>query len=195
MANKDAAFGLRAIGKVGQNKDNQGLSEYGIAASTSSAIYQNDPVKATALGKIDVAGAGGALLGSLNGVFYTDSSTSKPTWANHLEASNAATDIVAFVADDPYERFEIQVNSTLAVADVFSNGDIVYAAGDSANYISKVELDAATVTTDSDVQLKILGATRDDENNTLLNATTYNANVNVVCSINEHFLAKGTAGI
>jgi len=195
MANKDAAFGLRAIGKVGQNKDNQGLSEYGIAASTSSAIYQNDPVKATALGKIDVAGAGGALLGSLNGVFYTDSSTSKPTWANHLEASNAATDIVAFVADDPYERFEIQVNSTLAVADVFSNGDIVYAAGDSANYISKVELDAATVTTDSDVQLKILGATKDDENNTLLNATTYNANVNVVCSINEHFLAKGTAGI
>jgi len=128
-------------------------------------------------------------------VFYTDSSTSKPTWANHLEASNAATDIVAFVADDPYERFEIQVNSTLAVADVFSNGDIVYAAGDSANYISKVELNAATVTTDSDVQLKILGATRDDENNTLLNATTYNANVNVVCSINEHFLAKGTAGI
>jgi len=195
MANKDAAFGLRAIGKVGQNKDNQGLSEYGIAASTSSAIYQNDPVKATALGKVDVAGAGGALLGSLNGVFYTDSSTSKPTWANHLEASNAATDIVAFVADDPYERFEIQVNSTLAVADVFSNGDIVYAAGDSANYISKVELDAATVTTDSDVQLKILGATKDDENNTLLNATTYNANVNVVCSINEHFLAKGTAGI
>ena len=195
MANKDAAFGLRAIGKVGQNKDNQGLSEYGIAASTSSAIYQNDPVKATALGKVDVAGAGGALLGSLNGVFYTDSSTSKPTWANHLEASNAATDIVAFVADDPYERFEIQVNSTLAVADVFSNGDIAYTAGDSANYISKVELDAATVTTDSDVQLKILGATKDDENNTLLNATTYNANVNVVCSINEHFLAKGTAGV
>jgi len=195
MANKDAAFGLRPIGKVGQNRDSQGLSEYGIAASTSSAIYQNDPVKATALGKVDVAGAGGALLGSLNGVFYTDSSTSKPTWANHLEASNAATDIVAFVADDPYERFEIQVNSTLAVADVFSNGDIVYAAGDSANYISKVELDAATVTTDSDVQLKILGATKDDDNNTLLNSTTYNANVNVVCSINEHFLAKGTAGI
>ena len=195
MANKDAAFGLRPIGKVGQNRDSQGLSEYGIAASTSSAIYQNDPVKATALGKVDVAGAGGALLGSLNGVFYTDSSTSKPTWANHLEASNAATDIVAFVADDPYERFEIQVNSTLAVADVFSNGDIVYAAGDSANYISKVELNAATVTTDSDVQLKILGATKDDDNNTLLNATTYNANVNVVCSINEHFLAKGTAGV
>jgi hypothetical protein len=43
MANKDAAFGLRPIGKVGQNRDAQGLSEYSIAAS-SAAIYQNDPV-------------------------------------------------------------------------------------------------------------------------------------------------------
>ena len=41
MANKDAAFGLRPIGKVGQNRDAQGLSEYDIAAS-ASAIYFRD---------------------------------------------------------------------------------------------------------------------------------------------------------
>ena len=99
MANKDAAFGLRAIGKVGQNRDNQGLSEYSIAAS-SSAIYQNDPVK-TSGGYLLVAGAGGDLRGVLNGVFYTDATTSKPTWANNLAASNTASDIVGFVADDP----------------------------------------------------------------------------------------------
>ena len=38
MANKDSAFGLRPIGKVGQNKDNQGLSEYSISAS-ATAIF------------------------------------------------------------------------------------------------------------------------------------------------------------
>ena len=92
MANQDAAFGLRAIGKVGQNRDNQGLSEYSIAAS-SAAIYQNDPVK-TSLAILLVAGAGGDLLGALTGVFFTDASTSKPTYANHLNASNTATDIV-----------------------------------------------------------------------------------------------------
>jgi len=43
--NKDAPFGMRAIGKVGQNNDNQGLSEYNIAAS-APAIFQNDAVKA-----------------------------------------------------------------------------------------------------------------------------------------------------
>ena len=44
MANLDAAFGLKPIGKVGQNRDNGGLSEYDIAAS-ASAIYFNDPVE------------------------------------------------------------------------------------------------------------------------------------------------------
>ena len=192
MANKDAAFGLKAIGKVGQNKDNQGLSEYSIAANTT-AIYQNDPVQALNTGTIGVAAAGSTLIGSLNGVFYTDSSTSKPTWANHLEASNAATDIVGFVSDDPYERFEIQVNSTFAVTSKFLNAEIEYTAGDSANYVSKVELDNSSVTTNS-AQLRVIGVTKDDENNTLANATTYNANVNVVAIINEHFL-KGTTGV
>jgi hypothetical protein len=54
MANPNAAFGLLPIGKVGQNRDAQGLSEYGIAAS-SSAIYQNDPVTAAGTGYITVA--------------------------------------------------------------------------------------------------------------------------------------------
>ena len=56
MANKDAAFGLKAIGKVGQNRDNQGLSEYDIAAS-ATAIYQNDPVKIQQLEQLVVAGS------------------------------------------------------------------------------------------------------------------------------------------
>jgi hypothetical protein len=66
------------------------------------------------------------LLGTLNGIFYTDASTSKPTWANHLAAANTATDIVGFVADDPYERFEVQADSTLAIANIGTNADISF---------------------------------------------------------------------
>ena len=51
MANKDAAFGLKPIGKVGQNRDAQGLSEYSIAAN-ATAIYQNDPVEMLNTGDI-----------------------------------------------------------------------------------------------------------------------------------------------
>ena len=188
MANQDAAFGLKAIGKVGQNRDNQGLSEYSIAAS-ATAIYQGDPVEMLATGTIGVAAAGDTLLmGPLTGVFYTDASTSKPTWANHLNASNTATDIVGFVSDDPYERFEIQSDGATAVADVGLNADIVYAAGSSPDYISKVELDFSDQKT-ATAQLRIMGISKDPSND-----TAGSANVNLVVMINEHFL-KGTAGI
>jgi len=186
MANKDAAFGLKAIGKVGQNRDAQGLSEYQIAAS-SAAIYQNDPVKMATTGYITVAAATEVLLGSLNGVFYTDASSSKPTWANHLAASNTATDIVGFVADDPYQRFEVQSAGTPARTDIGACADIVYAAGSSPNYVSKVEINGTTSSTTA--QLKILGVSSDPDNNTL-----GSANANLVVIINEHFL-KQEAGI
>ena len=188
MANKDAAFGLKAIGKVGQNRDNQGLSEYSIAAN-ATAIYQGDPVEMLATGTIGVAAAGDTLLlGPLTGVFYTDASTSKPTWANHLNASNTATDIVGFVSDDPYERFEVQADGATAAADVGLNADIVYAAGSSPDYVSKVELDTSDQKTGT-AQLRIMGISKDPSNN-----TAGSANVNLVVMINEHFY-KGTVGI
>ena len=191
MANKDAAFGLRPIGKVGQNRDAQGLSEYSIAANTA-VIYNSDPVAIDSNGELGqgTAGAGNDLLGSLNGVFYTDASTSKPTCANYLAASNTATDIVGFVSDDPYERFEVQSNNAGASAqtDVGNNADIAYTAGAAPNYISKVELDDATLATTA-AQLKIVGVSKDPDNSDLTAA-----NVNWVVTINEHFL-KQTTGI
>jgi hypothetical protein len=187
MANKDSAFGLRPIGKVGQNRDNQGLSEYDIAAS-ATAIFQNDPVEMAATGTITVAAATDTLLGSLTGVFFTDASTSKPTFANHLEASNTATDIKGFVSDDPYERFEIQSDDATAAADVGLNADIVYASGASPNFVSKVELDHSDLKTGT-AQLRVLAISKDIENN-----EAGSANVNLVVMINEHFL-KGTTGI
>jgi len=187
MANKDSAFGLKTIGKVGQNRDNQGLSEYSIAAN-ATAIYQGDPVEILATGTIGVAAAGDALLGPLNGVFFTDASTSKPTFANHLKASNTATDIVGFVSDDPYERFEVQSNNTGASAqtDIGNVANIEYTAGSSPSFVSKVELDDSDLAT-SDGQLKVIGVSRDPDNNDLSSA-----NVNFVVTINEHFLKKET---
>ena len=189
MANKNAAFGLKPIGKVGQNRDNQGLSEYSISANDSTTIYFQDPVKMTAAGTIDQGAAGGNILGSLNGVFYTDPTTKKPTWANHYSQVNAS-DTVAFVADDPYERFEIQSNGTNATtqASVFFNYDIEYTAGNSANYVSKVELSETTGVSTS-AQLRLLGFSKDPDNSDISSA-----NVNMVVEINEHFL-KSTTGI
>ena len=187
MANKDAAFGLKPIGKVGQNGDNNGLSEYSIAAS-ATAIYFQDPVKMINTGTIGVAAAGDVLLGSLNGVFFTDATTSKPTFANHLNASNTATDIKGFVTDDPYQRYEVQADGATAAADVGLNADIAYTAGSSPDYVSKVELDTSDQKTGT-AQLRIIGISKDPENN-----EAGSANVNCVVIINEHQL-KATTGV
>jgi len=191
MANKDAPFGLKPIGKVGQNRDNQGLSEYDIAAS-ATAIYFQDPVKMLNTGTIGVAAAGDALLGAITGVFFTDASTSKPTFANHLDASNAATDIKGFVTDDPYERFEIQTNNSGASAttDIFNVADIVYAAGSSPDYVSQVELNDSTLAAGSSAQLQILGLSKDPDN-----SDVGSANVNWVVRINEHQLDMNVNGV
>ena len=181
MANKDSAFGLRAIGKVGQNSDNQGLSEYAINTTTST-IYFQDAVTPAADGGLNVAAAGDLLLGSLNGVFYTDVNTQKPTWSNHYLAGNTASDVVGFVSDDPYERFEIQSAGSVTGANVFLVADISYAAGDSANYVSKTEI-SGTMTSGASAQLRILGISKDIDNN-----DTASANVNVIVNINEHAL-------
>ena len=181
MANRSSVgFGLRPIGKVGQNRDAQGLSEYSVASSPT-IIYFNDAVEAANTGTITVAAAGDKLLGSLNGAFYTDPTTQKPTWRNYVP-SVAASDIVAFVSDDPYERFEIRSNNTGASAqtDVFNNANITYLAGDSANFVSRTRLNDATLTTSSE-QLQILGATKDTGDNLITQS-----HVVWVVRINEH---------
>jgi hypothetical protein len=192
MANKDAAFGLRAIGKVGQNRDNQGLGEYSITANDTTTIYFQDAVSATAAGTIHQAAASEAfLVGGLNGVFYTDPSTSKPTWSNYYPGSTNASDIAAFVSDDPYERFEIQSNNASASAqtDVFMNYDLEVTAGDSANYVSKSELNDSTATTGT-AQLKVVGVSKDIDNDEI-----GAANVNFVVMINEHLYNAKNNGI
>jgi len=182
---------MKPIGKVGQNRDNQGLSEYDIAAS-ATAIYFQDPVTMVNTGTIGVAAAGNSLLGVLTGIFFTDASTSKPTFANHLDASNAATDIKGFITDDPYERFEIQSNNSGASAttDIFNVADIVYAAGSSPDYVSQVELNDSTLAAGSSATLQILGLSKDPDN-----SDVGSANVNWVVRINEHLLDMNTNGV
>ena len=164
MANQSTTgFGLRPIGKIGQNDNNAGLSEWSVAAS-SAIMYHHDMVMLTADGVIlQSTDAVANNLGSLNGVFYTDATTSKPTWANYSKASNTATDIKALVNSDPQQIFEVRdAGSTLVVADVGGTSKIVTTAGSSINFVSGETIyDAAGTGAD---QLKILGVSFDEQN-------------------------------
>jgi hypothetical protein len=192
MANSSAiGFGLRPIRKVGQNDDNNGLAEYN--CNSTAAAFQNDGMEAQNTGTVGTAATGETLIGSLNGVFFTDATTSKPTFANNLAAGNAATDIVAFINDDPYQMFEIRSDNTGAseATDVFNNADITVVAGNTTNGISRSTLKNSSLTGGGvgSAQLRVLGVSRDPDNSDL-------ASANVVwrVMINEHFL-KATASI
>ena len=183
MANQDSAFGLKPVGKVGQNADNQGMSEYQIADNEASSMFQGDPVipQASNTGFIDVAAAGNTLLGVFFGCNFTDPTTGKPTFRNHYTQTNITTgDIDAFVYDDPYERFEVQGDGASARTDIFKVADIVYATGSTINGTSNVELDVSDLEA-TDGQLRVIGISTDPENSDL-----GSANLNYIVYINDH---------
>ena len=191
MANASSTgFGMKPVKMAGQAANTAGLGEYPVAAS-SSAIYNQDLVAMAATGFAAVAAAGTEqLLGSLNGVFYTDASTSKPTFQAYLLGSNTASDIVALVNDAPHQVYEVRSNNAGASAqtDVGNTADISYSAGATPNYISKTTLDDGSLATASK-QVKIVGVSRDPENNEI-----GSANVVWRVVISEHFF-KQHAGI
>ena len=188
MANQDAAFGLKPLGKIGQAADNNAATEYEVAAS-ASAFSQNDMMLALAAGTVGIAANtdNGVLLGSMQGVFFTDATTKKPTFANHLLGSNTATDIKAFVTDDPFQVYEIQSAATGATQqlDVFTNADLTVAAGATPHFVSKTELTDTQATTTAN--MRIIGVSDDPDNSDL---TSANCNFKVI--INEHFYMTAT---
>jgi len=188
MANASSTgFGMKPVKMAGQSANTAGLGEYPVAAS-SSAIYNQDLVAAATSGFAAVAAAGTEqLLGSLNGVFYTDASTSKPTFQAYLLGSNTASDIVALVNDDPHQMYEIRSNNAGASAqtDVGNTADISYSAGATPNYISRSTLDDSSLSDSASKQVKIVGVSRDPDNSDL-------ASANVVWRviISEHFFKQ-----
>jgi|TARA_Y100001963_G_C6508370_1_gene320980 hypothetical protein len=163
MANASTTgFGFRPIKKIAQNYNSAGLSEYSVAAS-SALISHAALCKLTGDGVVLASGNTDVTnLGTLNGVFYTDATTSKPTWSNYSPASNTATDIVAFINDDPMQMFEVMsADTAFNQNEVGHCADQVLEAGSSPLYMSKSKISATTANTQA--QLFILGVSRDPD--------------------------------
>jgi hypothetical protein len=169
MANNDAPFGLRYVRNVQGKYNNSGQSRYRITtgdATNTTNIYQGDIVTQNTAGivtRIARADGGSAtsdiIVGVFNGCFYTDPTTSKPTWSNYWPG-NAATDAIAFIYDDPFDVFEVQADAAFPVADLFGNFDIVdnTGTGSSDSGISYVELDVTTGATTATLPMKAPGS-------------------------------------
>ena len=199
MANIDAAFGLRPIGKVGSGVQNMGTTMYTIEDNYGTAIFKGDHVLQSGGYVIKGTASGATILGVFNGCFYIDPTSKKPTYSNYYPGSinvtsagsiSGSTNIDAYIYDDPYMLFEAQCDGTIAKTDIGKNTDTVLTAGSTVNGLSKNEIDDSTEATTAGLQVKIIGITKDPEND---DASSANANLYVM--FNEHVkLGTGITG-
>lgn len=108
---------------TGQSRANA----YTIGTGYATAIGYGDPVALNTDGTLNIGTAGSDVIGVFAGVQYTDA-TGKPTFSKNWPAGQVATNIIAYVYDDPDNVYEVQVGAT-------GTGYVQTAIGAQANFV------------------------------------------------------------
>ena len=191
MANETGNFGLRAARQLDGSPYNGAQNRYRILKNYGTALYQGDLVMTSVNGTIERAGAtSNPVVGVFNGVFYTDPTTSKPTWKNYYPATISANDIMAQVIDGPDVVFEINADATFTVSHLFANYKINATTGSTLSGQGRESLDVATADSSSTFVLKAVDISQDPNNSDI----TASSGVNVLVVINAHSYKSGTVG-
>ena len=144
MANTDAAFGFRPYRHAtgGQVR----MNEYSIASAYNTNIFNGDVVEMTGTGKniAKVAAANADNIGVFAGCRYVDASGNQ-VFSKYWPANTVATDIKAYVFDDPKIIFECQCD-TLAEADIGQQVDINVGTGSTLTGVSGAYADVGAGT-------------------------------------------------
>jgi hypothetical protein len=120
VANTNKPFGFRPVGKSGSNYNSAGRTAYPISSNYGTAIYNGDIVT-LASGYLAAGTTSNAIVGVFQGCEYTDPTTKRPPWSNYYPGSIVASDIVAYVVDDPNQQFLVQVLGVAAVTCIGRN--------------------------------------------------------------------------
>ena len=189
MANVSEKFGLRPYRKLDGTPLVGAQNRYTIASNYGTAIFQGDLVQPTAAGNIErhTANTSDAVVGVFNGVFYTDPTTQKPTYKNYYPGSVVASDITAFVVDDPDAVFLMDADEAFTRANLYANYSVTNTTGVTQTGISKVQLDVSATGTAATFVVQAIDISQDPEN-----SDTGTSNANILVRINNHFFRSGT---
>ena len=189
MANVVEKFGLRPYRKLDGTPLVGAQNRYTIASNHTTAIFQGDLVIPLTAGNIDrhTANNSAAVIGVFNGCFYTDPTTSKPTFRNSYPGSIVASDITAFVIDDPDAVFLMDADAAFTRADLYQNYSVSTGGGNTTTGISEVQLDVSVSGTNASFVIQAIDISQDPDN-----SDTTTANANVLVRINKHFYRDGT---
>lgn len=129
---------------------------YPIASAFAASIFKGDPVKLVTGGVIELGTSDGTRLGTVDnvgligifaGVEYIDAN-GKPTVSNYWPGGTTATNIRAYVWDDPDTIFRVQGSGAIAqtaVGDQMDWGGFAAPGGSTATGISTGNLNIATI--------------------------------------------------
>ena len=189
MANVVEKFGLRPYRKLDGTPLVGAQNRYTIASNHTTAIFQGDLVIPLTAGNIDrhTANNSASVIGVFNGCFYTDPTTSKPTFRNSYPGSIVASDITAFVIDDPDAVFLMDADAAFTRADLYQNYSVSTGGGNTTTGISEVQLDVSVSGTNASFVIQAIDISQDPDN-----SDTTTANANVLVRINKHFYRNGT---
>lgn len=154
MSATSAPFGMRpAYHPTGLER----ASVYPIGSGYASAIYKGSPVILNTDGTLNIGTTNADILGVFDGVEYTDS-TGKPSRSNFWTASQAATNVVAYVWDNPQTVFDIQSSGSVASTAVGDQADFVNpGTGSTGTGLSTAQINATLKGAGVQGQLRIVG--------------------------------------
>lgn len=159
MSATSSPFGFRpAYNPTGLER----AKKYTIASAYGTQINKYQPVILNTNGTVVVGAAAADLLGVFAGCEYIDN-TGKPTVSTFWPASQVATNIVAWVWDDPDEVYEVQADGSVAQtavgdqADVSNVGNTTGSAAIGGNVLSAATLSASLAGAGVQAQFRIVG--------------------------------------
>ena len=159
MATTAAPYGARPIGSLSSSGSfTSKTRNLPIITTYGTQISNGDFCKVAADGTIakDTGTTALTAVGIFLGCSYTDPTTKQKTFSNFWPASNAATDAMAYVLDDPFVVFQMQADEALNTTDRGLNASIVVTAGTTTIGKSKSALDGSTPATTNTLPLRII---------------------------------------
>jgi hypothetical protein len=205
VAATSSPYGLRPINLLGGQSYAGSTREYAIPASFAVSIQYGDPVIITNTGStrgtlarfnatttattVTSTGGGFGFVGVFVGVTFTDP-VYGTVFRQNYAAGNTATDIQAYVVDDPDALFQVQADGSLGQTALGCNAALIQTVAGSSgvNINSGVGLDASSIATTATLPVRIVD---------FVNSTTSqigDAFTDVIVRINTHFHRTGNTG-
>tara|TARA_R110000744_G_scaffold1266_2_gene4459 strand:+ start:411 stop:962 length:552 start_codon:yes stop_codon:yes gene_type:complete len=183
MANVDSAFGFVPIRHMSGNAPR--ANKYTITSELAENIFTGDLCIITAGGVVTPHTATEVNnIGVFAGVSYTASDGSY-IYSEHWPTGTAATNIVAYIYDDPFTVFKAQSAGTTAQTNIGNCADVVAGAGSTTTGTSGMELSGTMALGTATCKIIALYDAPDN---------AFGANAVMEVLISEHLL-KDNAGI